>query len=412
MRLKIKKNQLKELIRQSIREIDFKNQDAFDAYNKKHKMRKSTKVNVAGKDTTAGKADAMSKGDVGGPSYPNVPKGVKSSDDLKGKKPDAADNANKKMEIDVLNSKAEKGKGVLIDTEHHGSVVWDHGDSDEDTFMAIDQDGETVELDYSDIIRFQNDGEDESMLKNVQGQGDDFDDDDTGGPSYANVPKGAKTSKQAKQMKKDKEQKKVDKQTMKAADDANAKMDADEKASNKKSKKESKLRKTTVKEVKNWFKSLEENRYKKTYNSDARRVSWLVNNNLSEDYDTMPASMSKKWSKAAYGRERYLAKEFIKHLQSQQIKEHKLRKIIRTKLLEQKLRETIRGIIKEAKRRELEIHVRDKIKTDKILKKLRLKPGKHYDIGFGSSRSFILDIDVKYLDKVITILMKNRINVK
>ena len=68
--------------------------------------------------------------------------------------------------------------------------------------------------------------------------------------------------------------------------------------------------------------------------------------------------------------------------------------------------------LNEAKRRELEIHVRDKIKVDKILKKLRLKSGKDYDIGFGSSRSFLLDIDIKYLDKLITIFMKNRIDVK
>ena len=39
------------------------------------------------------------------------------------------------------------------------------------------------------------------------------------------------------------------------------------------------MRKTTVKEVKKWFKTLEENRYKRTYGSDARRVSWMVNNN-------------------------------------------------------------------------------------------------------------------------------------
>ena len=52
----------------------------------------------------------------------------------------------------------------------------------------------------------------------------------------------------------------------------------------------------------------EENRYKKTYASDARRVSWLVNNRLSEDYESMPISMKKKWPKAAYKRERFLAK--------------------------------------------------------------------------------------------------------
>ena len=77
------------------------------------------------------------------------------------------------------------------------------------------------------------------------------------------------------------------------------------------------------------MKTLEENRYKKTYNSDARRVAWLVNNNLSEDYEAMPVSMRKKWSKAAYGRERQLAKEFLKH-----------------KVAEQKLRESIRNIVK------------------------------------------------------------------
>ena len=55
--MKITRSRLKELIRQSIEEIDFKSQAAFDAYNKKHKMRKSTKVNVAGKDTTAGDAE-------------------------------------------------------------------------------------------------------------------------------------------------------------------------------------------------------------------------------------------------------------------------------------------------------------------------------------------------------------------
>ena len=88
------------------------------------------------------------------------------------------------------------------------------------------------------------------------------------------------------------------------------------------------MRKTTVKEVKKWFRTLEENRYKKTYASDARRVSWLVNNNLSEDYEAMPVSMKKKWSKAAYGRERQLAKEFVKHKKN-----------------EAKLRESIRRII-------------------------------------------------------------------
>ena len=100
------------------------------------------------------------------------------------------------------------------------------------------------------------------------------------------------------------------------------------------------MRRTTVKEVKKWMRTLEENRYKKTYNSDARRVSWLVNNNLSEDYDSMPVSMRKKWSKAQYGRERYLANEYMKHIQQKQISEGKLRNIIRNIIKEVKYGKT------------------------------------------------------------------------
>ena len=90
----------------------------------------------------------------------------------------------------------------------------------------------------------------------------------------------------------------------------------------------SKPMKTTVKEVKQWMKKLEENRYRKVVNADARRVSWLVNNNLAEDYDSMPVSMKKKWPKAVYGRERYLAKEFIKS-QDNTLSEQTLREMIR-----------------------------------------------------------------------------------
>ena len=88
------------------------------------------------------------------------------------------------------------------------------------------------------------------------------------------------------------------------------------------------MKKTTVKEVKKWMKTLEENRYKKTYNSDCRRVSWLVNNNLAEDYDQMPVSMRKKWSKAAYGRERQLAREFMKHKRNETRLRESIRKIV------------------------------------------------------------------------------------
>jgi hypothetical protein len=87
------------------------------------------------------------------------------------------------------------------------------------------------------------------------------------------------------------------------------------------------------------MKTLEENRYKKTYASDARRVAWMVNNNLSEDYESMPISMRKKWSKAQYGRERYLAKEYVKHLNSKELAEQKIRSVVRDAINEQLLNE-------------------------------------------------------------------------
>tara|TARA_Y100000310_G_scaffold20656_1_gene20036 strand:+ start:1299 stop:1646 length:348 start_codon:yes stop_codon:yes gene_type:complete len=92
------------------------------------------------------------------------------------------------------------------------------------------------------------------------------------------------------------------------------------------------MKKTTVKEIKKWFKTLEENRYKKRYVSDARRIAWFVNNNLSEDYETMPISLQKKWNKAQYGRERYLAKEYLKSLDLKESTITKLRKIIKEEL--------------------------------------------------------------------------------
>lgn len=39
-----------------LKEIDFRNQDAFDAYQKQHQLRPDTKVTIAGKATTAGQA--------------------------------------------------------------------------------------------------------------------------------------------------------------------------------------------------------------------------------------------------------------------------------------------------------------------------------------------------------------------
>ena len=123
--------------------------------------------------------------------------------------------------------------------------------------------------------------------------------------------------------------------------------------------KESKKRRYTVKEVRMWMKKLEENRYKKVYNSDARRVAWMVNNEGVE-LSEMPKSMSKKWTKAQYGRERYLANEFIKS-KSEQMNEGKLRKVIR-EILKEQLNEAYRS-------QSIFFDKKDKSKLEKLLKK-------------------------------------------
>ena len=168
------------------------------------------------------------------------------------------------------------------------------------------------------------------------------------------------------------------------------------------------MRKTTVKEVKKWFKTLEENRYKRTYGSDARRVSWMVNNNLSEDYEAMPISMKKKWPKAAYKRERFLAKEFVKHLRTREL-EAKVKQ-------EAKLRESIRKIISsliteqtliEASS-ELSISLKDFDKVRKLLKPKSNKIVKHPY----SQKTFGLKVDKKDYNKTLELLMKKRIDVQ
>ena len=89
----------------------------------------------------------------------------------------------------------------------------------------------------------------------------------------------------------------------------------------------------TVKEISKWMKTLEENRYKKIYNADAKRVAWFVNNQMTENTETMPKSYRKRWTEAKYSKERYLAKQFMEGKNM--------------KIAESKIREVIRKVIKE-----------------------------------------------------------------
>ena len=94
------------------------------------------------------------------------------------------------------------------------------------------------------------------------------------------------------------------------------------------------MKRITVRAIREFLKTLEENRYRKIVNADARRIAWFVNNSMSENYDSMPESMRKKWVKAEYKKERYMAKKFLESKKQNESVENKVRHIIREILSE------------------------------------------------------------------------------
>ena len=166
---------------------------------------------------------------------------------------------------------------------------------------------------------------------------------------------------------------------------------------------ESKKRRFTVKEVRMWMKKLEENRYKKVYNSDARRVAWMVNNE-GRKLDEMPISMKKKWTKAQYGRERYLATEFLKS-KSEQMNESKLREQIREIIEEQLNEQKFKKVI-------LPNDMKTKVKVSKIIKKMKLKIDKDYDVKALKARGGDQELLLlpKHYNKFIELAMQNKLN--
>tara|TARA_Y100000593_G_C4241046_1_gene302149 strand:- start:128 stop:778 length:651 start_codon:yes stop_codon:yes gene_type:complete len=134
----------------------------------------------------------------------------------------------------------------------------------------------------------------------------------------------------------------------------------------------------TVKEIKRWMKTLEEHRYKRVYQSDARRVAWMVNNPKVEATE-MPMSLQKKWKLAEYKRERYLAKKYLEHMEAK--KNPAPRKTV-TEQLEQ-LFEI------DSKRRKYRETVA------KMFKKAGMKVTGAKDYDFGTKSSDIAEFDIK-----------------
>jgi hypothetical protein len=82
---------------------------------------------------------------------------------------------------------------------------------------------------------------------------------------------------------------------------------------------------------------------------------------------------------------------------------------ISLKTLKSIINEEVQKIFEGGRMVQWQIPTKEKLKVDKVLKKLRLKIGKHYDIGVGRAGTFILELDRKYKDKVLEVLMKLKV---
>jgi hypothetical protein len=111
--------------------------------------------------------------------------------------------------------------------------------------------------------------------------------------------------------------------------------------------------------------------------------------------------MRKKWVKAEYKKERYMAKKFLESMKRNEAVEEKVRQIVR---------ETIKDLM-EAKMVQWQIPDSDKKIVMTILKKLKLKSGKDYDFGVGKGATFVLELDKKYENKVLEMLLQKRVRI-
>jgi len=92
--------------------------------------------------------------------------------------------------------------------------------------------------------------------------------------------------------------------------------------------------KYTLKEIHKWLRGLEENKWRKRYKVDAKRITHYAN--LGEDVE-LPLSLQRKSEGTTYGREKSLAKQFKNYIKEQQkVNEHyKLKSLIRKVVREQ-----------------------------------------------------------------------------
>ena len=81
------------------------------------------------------------------------------------------------------------------------------------------------------------------------------------------------------------------------------------------------MSKVSVKEITKWLKSLEENKWRKSYHIDAKRIMHFIN--LGEDVE-LPKSIARRSPNYSYSREKSLAKRFLEMKEQKQMNESKL----------------------------------------------------------------------------------------
>lgn len=67
-----------------------------------------------------------------------------------------------------------------------------------------------------------------------------------------------------------------------------------------------------LKEVQKWLRTLEENKWRRRYIVDAKRITYFVNNGTDSE---LPESLSRKGDGWKYSRERYLANKYLESLE-------------------------------------------------------------------------------------------------
>jgi len=123
-----------------------------------------------------------------------------------------------------------------------------------------------------------------------------------------------------------------------------------------------------VKEVREWMKTLSENKWRKTYNVDARRVAHFAKNVVEGTELVLPTSLQRKDEGYEYKREIKLAEDYAKVIKKA-MKEEKASKA--EAVIEEGKRESIREMIKDIIKEETAIKSFSKVHLKSLVQNLQ-----------------------------------------